>query len=79
MLLGPEERKQLKLASRVSAVGIELVLAVCLGYFGGRWLDGRLDTAPLLAYLGLVLGMLAGFRGLWYAARPFDPDRIEND
>lgn len=76
-LLGPDGRKQLKLASRVSAVGLELVLGTCLGYFGGRWLDGALGTAPWLTYVGLVLGVAAGFKGLWYFVRRTDLDRIE--
>jgi len=76
-LLGPDGRKQLKLASRVSAVGLELVLATCFGYFGGRWLDGYFGTEPWLANIGLAVGVVAGFKGLWYFARRTDLDRIE--
>lgn len=67
-LLGPDGRKQLKMASRVSAVGLELGLAVTFGYLGGRWLDGRLDTGPWLTYLGLLLGLVAGAKGFWQIA-----------
>ena len=76
-LLGPDGRKQLKLASRVSAVGLELVFATCLGYFGGRWLDERFGTAPWLGWIGLAVGILAGFKGLWDFASRTDLDRIE--
>lgn len=75
-LLGPEGKKQLKIATRVSAVGLELVLAICAGYFGGRWLDGRFDTAPVLSYIGLALGLLAGFKALWTIARRTDLDSL---
>jgi ATP synthase protein I len=76
-LLGPDGRKQLKLASRVSAVGLELVFATCIGYFGGRWLDGYLGSEPWLTYVGLLVGVLAGFKGLWYFARRTDLHRVE--
>jgi ATP synthase protein I len=75
-LFGPEGKKQLKLATRVSAVGLEMVLAICVGYFGGRWLDGRFDTAPVLSYIGLVVGLLAGFKSLWTIARRTDLDTL---
>lgn len=68
-LLDPDSRKQLKIANRVGAVGIEIVLATAIGWFGGRWLDGALGTTPYLAYVGVVLGVIAGFRGLAYLVR----------
>ncbi|MCZ7681994.1 MAG: AtpZ/AtpI family protein [Sandaracinaceae bacterium] len=75
-LLGPEGKKQLKVATRVSAVGLEMVLAICAGYFGGRWLDGRFDSAPYLTYIGLALGLLAAFKALWTVARRTDLDTL---
>lgn len=68
-LLGPDGRKQLRTASRVSAVGLEMGLALTFGYLVGRWADGRFDTGPWLTYLGLVLGLTAGARGFWQLAR----------
>ncbi|HEY8432953.1 MAG TPA: AtpZ/AtpI family protein [Sandaracinaceae bacterium] len=75
-LLGPEGKKQLKIASRVSAVGLEMVLATCVGYFGGSWLDDRFDTAPVLSYIGLAAGLLAAFKALWTVARRIDMDSL---
>ena len=37
-------------------LGLEIVLSVMLGFFGGRWLDGRLGTAPWLSLLGFFFG-----------------------
>ena len=68
-LIGPEGRKQLQLAARFATAGIELAIAIVVGYFGGRFLDGWLGTAPYLAYTGLVLGVVAGFRNLFQLAR----------
>jgi ATP synthase protein I len=70
------EKKQLKLATRVSAVGLEMVLAVLVGYFGGRWLDGHFGTGPYLTYTGFVLGLIAAFKSLWTIARRIDLDRL---
>ena len=68
-LIGPEGRKQLQLAARFASAGLELAIAIVVGYFGGRLLDGWLGTAPYLAYVGLVLGIVAGFRNLFLLAR----------
>ncbi len=64
-LFGPEQRKQLRLANRASAVGAELAIATLLGLFGGSWLDGRFGTRHVFTVLGLVLGMAAGMKGLY--------------
>lgn len=67
--IGPEGRKQLQVAARFASAGLELALAIVVGYFGGRFLDGWLGTAPYLAYAGLILGIVAGFRNLFQLAR----------
>jgi hypothetical protein len=38
-------------------VGIEILLALALGYLGGQWLDGKLHTAPWLKRVGTVMGL----------------------
>ena len=68
-LFGPEQRKQLRIANRVSAVGAELAIATLLGLFGGSWIDGRFDTRPIFTFLGLALGMAAGMKGLYRLVR----------
>jgi ATP synthase protein I len=75
-LLDPEGRKQLKLASRVSAVGLEMVLAMGLGFLGGRWLDGRFGTSPYLTAIGFALGLFTGFYALYRVARNTNLDRM---
>jgi len=67
--IGPEGRKQLQLAARFATAGLELALAIVVGYFGGRWLDARFGTTPYLTYFGLLLGIFAGFRNLFMLAR----------
>jgi ATP synthase protein I len=68
-LIGPEGRKQLKLAARFASAGLELAISIVVGYFGGRFLDRHLGTGPFLEYAGLLLGIFAGFRTLFRLAR----------
>jgi ATP synthase protein I len=68
-VLGPDSRKQLKAFARVGAVGIELALSTVAGLLGGRWLDAKFSTAPVLTLIGLLLGVIAGFRSLYQTAR----------
>ena len=51
-------------ASKLSYIGIFFGVAICIGFFGGRWLDGRLHTGPWLSVVGLLVGIAAGFREL---------------
>jgi F0F1-type ATP synthase assembly protein I len=39
-----------------------LAAAPLIGYFLGRWLDGKFGTEPLFMLILLVLGLVAGVR-----------------
>jgi ATP synthase protein I len=56
-------------------VGLTLVIATMLGYWGGRALDGWLGTAPWLGLAGLVLGVAAGFVNLFRVVNRLDGDQ----
>jgi ATP synthase protein I len=47
-----------------SAVGLELGLSVIIGALFGRWLDGEIGTDPWMMILFLILGFVAGIRGV---------------
>ena len=47
-----------------SSAGLELGIAVAIGALFGRWLDGKLGTAPWMMIVFLILGLVAGFRGV---------------
>jgi F0F1-type ATP synthase assembly protein I len=60
----------LRSVGRYGSVGIELVLSVVLGFLGGRWLDGRIGGGHgWLTILGVVVGLYAGFRAVFKAAK----------
>jgi F0F1-type ATP synthase assembly protein I len=61
-------RRQLGRLARSSAVGLEMGISVVVGLLGGRWLDGKAGTAPWLMLAGLLVGVIAGFRGLMRVA-----------
>src|SRR5262245_43830344 len=43
----------------VSSIGLELGLSVVFGVLFGRWLDGKLGTAPWMMVLFLGFGLVA--------------------
>lgn len=46
------------------AVGIQLALTVVAGWLVGNYFDGKWQTSPWLALLGLVLGFVGGLYNL---------------
>jgi len=61
-------RSDLKGLGDYGTVGLDLVLSILVGFFGGRWLDGKLGTHGWLTVIGFLLGSIAGFRSLYRAA-----------
>jgi ATP synthase protein I len=62
-----------KAALIVASVGIEMAAAILIGYFIGSYLDRLLGTEPWLFYIFLIIGVLAGFKGLWRTAKRYWP------
>lgn len=60
-------------------VGMQLVLSLCVGLFGGQWLDAKAGTAPVLAIVGTLLGIVAGFRSLYQAAMKMQAEAEAGD
>lgn len=58
----PDEKPLLKGArwyqlADVGSVGLEMGIAVAIGYFGGRWLERHVTFwAPWTTYIGLAVG-----------------------
>jgi len=45
-----------------------IAAAVALGYFAGKWLDGKFDTEPWLTIVGFLLGVATGIKAMWKKA-----------
>lgn len=63
-----EDKSMWLQAAEVGSVGIEMGLAVAVGYFGGKWLDAQFGTAPYLFYFMMFSGVGAAFKALWRIA-----------
>lgn len=48
-----------------SIVGIQFPVAMALGYFWGKWMDGLFGTEPWLTIIFAMLGIVAGFVNLF--------------
>lgn len=65
------ERSAWAEAVDIGSVGIEMAIAVAIGYLGGSWLDGRFDAAPTFMIAGTVVGILAAGRAIWRVGRRY--------
>ena len=54
---------------KFSSLGIEMAVATFIGWGIGYWLDMQLGTEPWLMLVFLLLGVAAGFRGVFRAAK----------
>ena len=50
---------------RYGNLGVEMLVAVLIGTFGGLLLDRWLHTKPWLLLVGFVLGSAAGFKNIF--------------
>ena len=53
---------------RASAIGLSLVLAIFIGGFIGWWLSNYFNN-NIFFYIGLILGIIAGFRNLYVMSK----------
>ena len=67
--------KGMKSLGRYGAVGFELLLSIAVGYYLGRWADGKLGTR-WLALVGFLVGCYAGFRALFRDVLEHGIDRL---
>ncbi|MCP4900819.1 MAG: AtpZ/AtpI family protein [bacterium] len=49
----------------VSIVGIQFPVAILIGYFWGKWMDGMFGTWPWLTGVFFLFGVVAGFVNLF--------------
>lgn len=57
--------------SAIGGVGLaalmagQLIAFIVVGFLLGHWLDGVFGTAPWLTVIGVLVGIIAGFVGLF--------------
>ena len=58
------------LAVRLTSLGWYVALCIVFGVVGGLALDGLLETKPLFMLLGILLGSVVAFWGLYKMVQP---------
>ncbi|MDA0988025.1 MAG: AtpZ/AtpI family protein [Chloroflexi bacterium] len=46
-------------------VGWYVAASIIFGLLGGLWIDGKLGTLPVFTLLGVILGTVAAFYGVY--------------
>ena len=60
-------------------VGFFVACSIILGVIGGRWLDSKFDSEPLWLIVGLFLGLIVAFYGMYVMLRPFLGDKNDDN
>ncbi len=63
---------------KASSIGLTLVFCILIGGFAGYLLDNYFGTGYLFKLIGLILGIIAGFRNVYTMGKKFqdeDKDR----
>ncbi len=60
MAFGKSDANAIRTAWELSAGLLSFVVALGLGWWFGRWLDGRFGTAPWLMLIFSAFGLVAG-------------------
>jgi len=58
-------------ALRLTGVGFFIGGSIVLGVAAGLWLDSKLNTSPILVIIGLILGVIVAFYGVYQMLLPF--------
>ncbi|RTZ98982.1 MAG: F0F1 ATP synthase subunit [Deltaproteobacteria bacterium] len=64
-----ETRRSVKEMAYFSSIGLSIALSIFIGLGIGVYLDNRFDTAPWLTFIGLGMGIAAGYRNIGLAIR----------
>jgi ATP synthase protein I len=56
---------------QASSIGLSLVFAILLGGFAGYLLDNYFATGYLFKIIGLIVGIIAGFRNVYEMGKKF--------
>ena len=44
----------------IASYGLKIVIAICIGYFGGEWIGGKFGNAVIGLYIGSAIGFAVG-------------------
>jgi ATP synthase protein I len=75
----PFVRRNYTAFAAYGTVGLELVLSILLGLFAGRWVDDRVGTRGPFAIFGFLIGVIAGFRFIYRAAKRLEAETTRDE
>ena len=75
--MDPEAKKMWSIAASTGAVGLEIAVAIGIGYLGGQYLDRKLGVAPWLMWVGFAAGVGAGIKALVRVVRSYKKSLAE--
>lgn len=62
--------KRWEAAFRLVGLGWYVGICIFLGVIGGLWLDNRLHSGPVFVIIGLLLGIIVAFYGVYKMILP---------
>lgn len=74
-----QENRPFRQYLRYSTIGIEMGLSVIIGLLVGKFLDDFFGTDPWLLLTFLLLGLAAGFRGVFRLMRRMKDDLRQDE
>jgi F0F1-type ATP synthase assembly protein I len=66
-------------ALRLTGVGFFIGGSITLGVFAGLWLDDKFNTEPILVIVGLILGIIVAFYGVYQMLLPLIRSRRDKE
>jgi ATP synthase protein I len=66
-------------ALRLIGVGFFIGGSILLGVVAGLWLDSKLNTSPILVLIGLFLGIVIAFYGVYQMLRPLITNKRDKE
>jgi ATP synthase protein I len=64
-----ETGKTIRELGYFASLGMSVALSIFIGLGIGLWLDKKFDTDPVLMFVGLALGIAAGFTNIVRAGK----------
>ena len=74
-----EAKKMWGIAASTGAVGLEIAVAIGIGYLGGQYLDRKLGTAPWFMWVGFLAGVGAAIKALVRVVRSYKKSLQDDD
>ncbi|MDT8380241.1 MAG: AtpZ/AtpI family protein [Desulfotignum sp.] len=64
-----ETGKTIRELGYFASLGMSVALSIFIGLGVGLWLDKKFDTNPVLMFVGLIIGIVAGFSNIIRAGK----------